>query len=94
MGANKMRTTLPKLVRAMVNFLCLNVLILGATCSKSTVDSTQPDVHSTSGIYFDEGAFDSAGVPRPAPGWTWEDFRKSAAALTRKNGDGICYGYM
>lgn len=220
-----MRRTPPNFIRALVHFICLNVLILSAACSQSTLDSTQPVVHPTSagqpnvqedgnaiitfaaneyqrglyeplidefnlqnpgitvqfvplpqpepgellgeadwirmlasagdttltygvwmvgssgsaffrdlgplvdtdlafdsedfwpgaldacgdrdghllgiplsinisGIFFDEGAFDSLGVPHPAPGWTWEDFRESAAALTRKNRDGIRYGYV
>lgn len=28
------------------------------------------------GIAFDKSAFDRAGLPYPAPGWTWEDFER------------------
>jgi len=42
-----MRTTLPKLVRTLVNFLCLNAVILSAACSQVTFGSTQPTLHPT-----------------------------------------------
>ena len=53
-----------------------------------------PLLVNISGIFFDEEAFDAAGLARPAPGWTWEDFRESATVLAQKNGDGIRYGYV
>jgi len=35
------------------------------------------------GIYYQEKAFDAAGLPYPKPGWTWEDFQKAVNALAR-----------
>ena len=46
-----------------------------------------------SGIFYDEAAFKEAGVPLPAPSWTWEDFRKAAAGLAYQKGDQIRYGF-
>ena len=40
-------------------------------------------------VYYSRDVFDSAGIAYPAPGWTWDDFRRTAAALTRDtDGDG------
>lgn len=40
-------------------------------------------------IYYNRNVFDRAGVPYPVAGWTWEDFRATARALTRDtDGDG------
>jgi multiple sugar transport system substrate-binding protein len=33
------------------------------------------------GIYFDETAFKAARLPLPAPGWTWDDFRRAVTTL-------------
>jgi ABC-type glycerol-3-phosphate transport system substrate-binding protein len=52
-----------------------------------------PMAVNLSGILFDEKAFKAAGVPFPEPGWTWEDFSKSVAALTQPKGGQIRYGY-
>jgi multiple sugar transport system substrate-binding protein len=39
--------------------------------------------------YYNRALFDAAGVPYPADGWTWEDFVRTARALTRDlDGDG------
>jgi ABC-type glycerol-3-phosphate transport system substrate-binding protein len=46
-----------------------------------------------SGLYFDEQAFETAGVPQPTPGWTWEDFRRAASALARSQGGTQRYGF-
>lgn len=46
-----------------------------------------------SGIFYDEQAFQSAGLPIPQPGWTWEDFRKAVATLVIKDVDGTRYGF-
>jgi multiple sugar transport system substrate-binding protein len=46
-----------------------------------------------SGIFYDQEVFEAAGVPLPAPGWTWDDFAKSVAALGQQKGDAIRYGY-
>ncbi len=46
-------------------------------------------------IFFDDAAFDAAGLPRPAPGWTWGDFQKAAHALTRREGSQVArYGFV
>ncbi|MBI5943101.1 MAG: sugar ABC transporter substrate-binding protein [Chloroflexi bacterium] len=34
-------------------------------------------------VYFNKDLFDSAGVPYPADGWTWDDFLSAAQALTK-----------
>ena len=40
-------------------------------------------------IYYNRGLFDAAGLPYPAAGWTWNDFLRTAHALTRDlDGDG------
>ena len=40
-------------------------------------------------IYYNRTVFDAAGVPYPRPGWTWDQFRAAARALTRDtDGDG------
>jgi multiple sugar transport system substrate-binding protein len=40
-------------------------------------------------VYFNRNVFDAAGVPDPRAGWTWADFRDTAARLTRDlDGDG------
>jgi multiple sugar transport system substrate-binding protein len=33
-------------------------------------------------VYYNKLIFKGAGVPRPTPGWSWEDFRETAIALT------------
>jgi len=45
------------------------------------------------GVYFDPAAFQSGGVPLPKPGWTWDDFRSAATALTKTEGDVTRYGF-
>ncbi len=40
-------------------------------------------------VYWNRGLFQRLGVPPPKPDWTWDDFRKTAQALTRdEDGDG------
>lgn len=40
-------------------------------------------------VYYNRALFDAAGVAYPAAGWTWEDFLKTARALTKDvDGDG------
>jgi ABC-type glycerol-3-phosphate transport system substrate-binding protein len=34
-----------------------------------------------SGIAYNPAAFDQAGLPYPAPGWTWDEFNRDLAAL-------------
>lgn len=38
-------------------------------------------------LYYNKDIFDREGQPYPGPGWTWEDFRKAAVALTRPGPD-------
>lgn len=44
------------------------------------------------GIFYDETAFDQAGLPRPAPGWTLDDLIQAVETLARKDGDAVRYG--
>lgn len=46
------------------------------------------------GMFFDPAAFDAAGLPRPAPGWTWDDFQHAVATLARQQGASVRYGYV
>jgi multiple sugar transport system substrate-binding protein len=40
-------------------------------------------------VYYNRGLFEAAGVAYPAAGWTWDDFVRTARALTRDvDGDG------
>ncbi|WP_163999611.1 ABC transporter substrate-binding protein [Pyxidicoccus caerfyrddinensis] len=40
-------------------------------------------------VYWNRGLFKKLGVPPPKPDWNWDDFRKTAQALTRdEDGDG------
>lgn len=45
------------------------------------------------GIYFDSEAFDIAGISKPAPGWTWDNFQQDISALARRDGTIIRYGF-
>lgn len=38
-------------------------------------------------MYYNRKLFDAAGVPYPRQGWTWENFRRTASALTIKDPD-------
>jgi multiple sugar transport system substrate-binding protein len=33
-------------------------------------------------VWYNKALFEAAGVPEPQPGWTWDDFRTTAKALT------------
>ncbi|MBN1660383.1 MAG: sugar ABC transporter substrate-binding protein, partial [Anaerolineae bacterium] len=40
-------------------------------------------------VYYNRGLFDAADLPYPAAGWTWDEFLRTARALTRDlDGDG------
>ena len=39
-------------------------------------------------IYYNQYAFDQAGVTYPVPGWTWDDFMRTAEKLTQTREDG------
>ncbi|MFZ3070748.1 MAG: extracellular solute-binding protein [Anaerolineaceae bacterium] len=45
------------------------------------------------GIFYDEAAFITAGLPVPTLGWTWDDFRQAATALTLQEGGTTRFGY-
>lgn len=51
-----------------------------------------PLTATVNGIFYDEAAFDSAGVPQPAPGWTWDNLRQAITALTERRGSQVKYG--
>jgi multiple sugar transport system substrate-binding protein len=42
--------------------------------------------------WYNKDMFDAAGIPYPAADWTWEDYRKAAAALTKGSGPEKIYG--
>ena len=45
-------------------------------------------------VWFNKKLFDEAGVAYPKEGWTWEDFRQTAIALTKGEGENKVYGAM
>jgi ABC-type glycerol-3-phosphate transport system substrate-binding protein len=45
-----------------------------------------PAYHRFYGIFYDESAFNAAGIPTPTPDWTWEDFQRLTATLAVKPG--------
>jgi ABC-type glycerol-3-phosphate transport system substrate-binding protein len=45
------------------------------------------------GLYYDELAFEQAVLPKPEPGWTWEDFRQAATALAQIEAGQQRYGF-
>lgn len=44
-------------------------------------------------VVYNKALFQAAGVPLPQPGWTWDQFRAAAAALTRGEGEGRVWGF-
>jgi multiple sugar transport system substrate-binding protein len=48
-----------------------------------------PDRVSPYVIYYNQWMFDQMGVPHPQPGWRWEDFTRTARAVTRQGEDKI-----
>lgn len=49
-----------------------------------------PQNISSQVVFYNQDLFDAAGLPYPAAGWTWEDFRQTALQLTQPdlNADG------
>jgi multiple sugar transport system substrate-binding protein len=46
-------------------------------------------------LFYDVQAFDEAGVPRPTPDWTRDDFLAATRALTvRQDGEVVRYGFL
>ena len=39
--------------------------------------------------FYNKDLFDAAGLPYPEPGWTWDDLRSYAQALTIRSGDQV-----
>lgn len=52
-----------------------------------------PTVARMMGIFYNETAFDQAGLSLPAPGWTWDDFRQITTQLTLPQGEATRYGF-
>ena len=53
-----------------------------------------PVLVEPAGIYYQEKAFDAAGLPYPKPGWTWEEFQKAVNALARTEEGLPVYGFV
>lgn len=47
-----------------------------------------PKDYSPLAVYYNKKLFQAAGVPLPKDGWTWDDFLKTAQALTKTGADG------
>ncbi len=54
-----------------------------------------PRDNDTKVIYYNQAAFDAAGLPYPQAGWTWVDLRRLARALTVRDAAGnvVQYGF-
>ena len=54
-----------------------------------------PRDNDTKVIYYNRDHFAEAGIAEPMPGWTWDDLRRAALALTRhdRGGPGPRYGF-
>jgi ABC-type glycerol-3-phosphate transport system substrate-binding protein len=64
-------------------------------CRAAGVQVGLPFRANASLIFFDKAAFDAAGLPHPEPGWSWEDFRQAAQALTLSDGEQTTrYGFV
>jgi ABC-type glycerol-3-phosphate transport system substrate-binding protein len=69
----------------------------GAIGIYKTMDRTTalPLAVNVSLIFYDGAAFDAAGLARPQPGWTWQDFQAAVANLTQKDGERTTrYGFI
>jgi ABC-type glycerol-3-phosphate transport system substrate-binding protein len=51
-----------------------------------------PTSLTLNGIFYDEAAFQSAGLPLPTDGWTWNEFQDAIVALAKTESDPIRYG--
>ena len=52
-----------------------------------------PRDNDTKVIYYNRAHFAEAGIPLPRAGWTWDDLRQAAMALTQRNGGADRYGF-
>jgi multiple sugar transport system substrate-binding protein len=48
-----------------------------------------PKDFDTNGVWYNKAMFDAAGVSYPSADWTWDDFRKTAKALTKDGHWGV-----
>lgn len=53
-----------------------------------------PDTYDVERIYYNKDLFDAAGVAYPKDGWTLEDFKNAAKALTKGEGTEKVYGFF
>ena len=53
-----------------------------------------PDAVDVQRIYYNKDLFDAAGVAYPSEGWTTDDFKQTAAALTKGEGPDKIYGFF
>jgi ABC-type glycerol-3-phosphate transport system substrate-binding protein len=58
-----------------------------AACQAAGVQVGVPFRGNASLIFFDKAAFDAAGLPYPAPGWSWADFQQAAQQLAVREGE-------
>jgi ABC-type glycerol-3-phosphate transport system substrate-binding protein len=56
-------------------------------CQAAGVQVGVPFRGNASLIFYDKAAFDVAGLPYPAPGWTWADFQQAAPQLAARDGE-------
>lgn len=66
---------------------------IGFGAGKEPAVYTLPCAMWPIGFLYDQAAFKAAGIPKPQKGWTWEDFRATAKALTRQVDGETVYGY-
>jgi multiple sugar transport system substrate-binding protein len=52
-----------------------------------------PRDNDTKVIYYNQAAFEQAGLPYPRPGWNWDDLRALAHALTVRDAAGAVQRY-
>jgi multiple sugar transport system substrate-binding protein len=52
-----------------------------------------PRDNDTKVIYYNRSHFLDAGIPTPRPDWTWQDLRRTALALTRRDSVVPRYGF-
>jgi multiple sugar transport system substrate-binding protein len=52
-----------------------------------------PRDNDTKVIYYNRAHFAEAGIPEPHDGWTWQDLRRAAIALTQPDADRPRYGF-
>ena len=53
-----------------------------------------PDTYDVQRIYYNKALFDAAGLEYPQDGWTLEDFKNAAKAMTQGEGPEKVYGFF